>query len=509
MSLARSTALVSALNFLGYVVSLSVHIVFAGVFGAGVHADAWFAAVAVPNFVAIALFASLSKACVPVFVAVREERGGEWFKTLSGVVNLTFVGLGVVAAAVTLSSDFITRMLVPDFDPARLALTRSLLEISIWSVPAVGASMVLAAALQGLRRFGRPATALLAQPIGILLGLVLLRQQVGIASMAFGLVAGSWVQLLILVFSVYVRGGYRPDFRLRDEGVRRILKLLPPLALAAGVISAYLLLEKRFASTITDPAVGPVSWLDYGRRPLNLLVMLFGTSLTITSYTAFAESAARGDREELRSRAWKAAIILALVILPGGIVMGIFAEDVIGIAFQRGLFTAEDTANAAAALRLLLPLTLLAAAGRVLNHAFLALRKVTVPVLTAVAGLAIYAALGPTATKTAGYEGLALLASIGVGLTAILTALALLVVLGRPKGEAILPTLLHMTVAGAASGGLLFLARDLIPPAPTPLLLRILVLGVVSASGLGVYLGILAVFKNPHLAQVLRSLARK
>ena len=452
MSLARSTARITLLNFCGYVVSLGVHILFAGVFGARISADAWFAAVAVPNFLTFALFASLSKACMPVFVSVREERGDDWFKVLSGVANLTFVGLGALAAMETLISEELTHLLVQDFGPARLALTRTHLEIRIWAVPAAGTSLVLGAALQGLRRFAVPATAMLAQPIGLLLGLVLFREKMGVAAMAFGLVAGCWVQLLILLLAVFRAGRYRPKLSLYDEGMRRILALLPPLFLAAGIISAALLLERRFASGITDPEVGPVSWLDYGRRPASLLVMLFGTSLVITAYTSFAESAARNDRQELRSSAWRSTIILALVILPGAILLFVFAEEVVSLAFERGRFGPEDSANTAAVLRLLLPFTLLAAAGRVLNHAFLALRQVRLPVFAAAAGLIVYASLGIPMRDAYGYRGLALLAGIAMTVTALSTGAALLFFLGRPRDEGIVKSLLQMTVAGALAG---------------------------------------------------------
>ncbi len=506
MSLGRSTARITLLNFCGYLVSLGVHIIFAGLFGARLSADAWFSAVAVPNFLTFALFASLSKACLPVFIAVREERKDQWFKVLSGIANLTFLSLGAVAAAVTLTSGPLTRLLVSDFDPDRLALTRSLLEIAIWAVPAAGTSLVLGSALQGLRRFAVPATAMLAQPIGLLLGLLLLKDQMGVASMALGLVAGCWVQLLILLVATFRTGRYSPGFHVQDEGVRRILTVLPPLFLAAGTLAVYLLIEKRFACGITDPAVGPVSWLDYGRRPANLLVMLFGTSLMITSYTSFAESAARNDRAELRSRAWRSSVILTMVFLPAAILLFVFAEEAIALVFERGRFGPEDTRSTAVVLRLLLPFKLLASAGRILNHAFLALRKVRVPVFAAAAGLLVYVSLGIPVRNAYGYQGLALLAGVGIGVTAVFTGVALLRLLGRPRNEDIAKSLLQMALAGAATATLLWFARDLIPPRGSPLILRGAVLATLSAVGIAVYLGVLAVFRNPHLAQVLRSL---
>ena len=73
MSLGRSTARITLLNFCGYLVSLGVHIIFAGLFGARLSADAWFSAVAVPNFLTFALFASLSKDASRILVSFEPD----------------------------------------------------------------------------------------------------------------------------------------------------------------------------------------------------------------------------------------------------------------------------------------------------------------------------------------------------------------------------------------------------------------------------------------------------
>ena len=179
------------------------------------------------------------------------------------------------------------------------------------------------------------------------------------------------------------------------------------------------------------------------------------------------------------------------------------------MVFERGRFGPEDTRSAAVVLRLLLPFKLLASAGRILNHAFLALRQVRVPVFAAAAGLLVYASLGIPVRNAYGYQGLALLAGVGIGVTAVFTGVALLRLLGRPRNEGITRSLLQMTVAGAVTATLLWFARDLIPPRGNPLILRAAVLGTLSAVGIAVYLGVLAAFGNLHLAQVLRSLFRR
>ena len=509
MRLARSTLLLSVLTLGGQVVAFAVQVLFAGEFGAGWRADALFAATAVPTFLSMALFASLGRAALPAFVEERTTHGELAWRTVAGVTNSSFILLGALAGLVTVFSEPVSRLLFPDFEPRRFELARTLVEVSIWAVPPAGAATVLAALQQGRRRFSHPALSTLAQPLGMLAGFFLLKDEIGVASLAVGLVAGTWVRLFILIPVFFRRGRWSPTLALDMPGTRRIHRLAPPLLLAAALLLLPDLLEKRFASGIQEPAEGPVSWLNYGRRTLNFLQTLMVGPVLITSYTLFAESAAAGKLAELRTRAWRVTLSLFLLLLPAGIAVGFLAPEVMGVAFERGEFDAEDTRQAATALRLLVPFLFLGAVGRVLTQAYLARRKTLVPLLTAFAGVALYAGLGGPVADHYGYRGLAVLLGASAGLTSLLTAAFLVRSLGLPRGEGLLRSLAGILLAGAVAAGALALMAPIAGGRGQPIVLRLLMLAV-SAGGAGViYLGVLAVTKNALLGDVIRSLLRR
>jgi len=503
MSIGRSTALVSGLTFAGYLVGLAVQVVFALSFGAGPETDAWFAAVAVPNFLAAVLFASLAKAVLPVFVRRLETDPDAAWKTIAATLNLTLLALAVMSALLAANVTAVARFLFPSFDAPRIELSAHLLGISVWALPAVGTSVVLAAACQGRRRFGLPALAATAQPIGILVALLLFRETWGIRSMAAGLVAGSWAQLLLLLLPVNRRAPLRGTLRFADPGLRAILARTGPLMIAAALIAVYPLLEKWFGSRL--PA-GELSWISYGRRPMMLLIFLVAAPVSITSFTAFAESAARGDIAELRDRAWRTATALFLVLAPATAFLLVHGESVIRVLYERGAFQPRDTAAATGVLLLLLPLALFASAGKVLVHVFLARGRTRVPLLAAAAGVVVYVGFAPTLTERHGHLGLAALQSAAVGVSVVLAVAMLLKGYGRPAGTGVFRSAAEIAAAGAATAGILWLTRGIVPDRNQPLLSTVAVLLVTAGAAGGLYLGLLAVVRNSTLADVLRSL---
>ena len=147
------------------------------------------------------------------------------------------------------------------------------------------------------------------------------------------------------------------------------------------------------------------------------------------------------------------------------------------------------------------------ATGKILSHVFLARGRVRAPLLSAAAGVAVYAGLGEFTASRFGYPGLAVLQSAGMGLSLVFIVAALLRSLGRPRGEKVIPSLAGILLAGIAAALTLFFGSPLLPSPAEPILLRLLLLGVLSAIALSIYAGTLALLRNPHLAHLLRSLS--
>src|SRR6185312_10724633 len=98
-----------------------------------------------------------------------------------------------------------------------------------------------------------------------------------IVALAWAVFAGGVAQLAFQVpFLRRVRMLTRPRWDPRDEGVRRILRLMAPAALGVSVAQLSLVINTQIASHLAD---GSVSWLYYADRLMEFPSALLGVAL--------------------------------------------------------------------------------------------------------------------------------------------------------------------------------------------------------------------------------------
>ena len=107
-----------------------------------------------------------------------------------------------------------------------------------------------------------------------------------VMSMAWGVVFGGAVQWLFQAPSLYRAGiRYRPRMDFAHPGLRNILRLMGPAILGNAAVQINVLVNTNFASSITDAAGhvinGPVSWLSYAFRFMQLPLGLFGVAIAV------------------------------------------------------------------------------------------------------------------------------------------------------------------------------------------------------------------------------------
>lgn len=217
-----------------------------------------------------------------------------------------------------------------------------------------------------------------------------------------------------------------PRPRLTPD-VKRLLKLMVPGAIGAGMMQINLLVGTLIASFV--PAA--VSYLYYADRvyqfPLGMIGIAIGTALLpeLSRTLAAEPKSAVG----VQNRAIEYAMLLTL---PAAAALIVVAEPVILVMFQRGAFTLEAASATADVLAIFatgLPAFVLI---KVLNPGFFARHDTTTPVIFAVismvANIAIAVALmwPPFGLPGLGYLGIPLATSVAAWINAILLIVFLL-----------------------------------------------------------------------------------
>ena len=131
----------------------------------------------------------------------------------------------------------------------------------------------------------------------------------------------------------------RFSFDWRDEGVRRILKLMAPAVLGVSIAQISLLINTIFASFLET---GSVSWLYYADRLMEFPSGMLGAALGTILLPSLARYHAGGRFDDYsRLLDWGLRLTL-LLAAPAALALAILSTPLIATLFHHGAFTAND-----------------------------------------------------------------------------------------------------------------------------------------------------------------------
>ncbi|MCL8017871.1 murein biosynthesis integral membrane protein MurJ [Streptomyces sp. AS02] len=201
----------------------------------------------------------------------------------------------------------------------------------------------------------------------------------------------------------------------------------PERRLAFGLVCAVLLfalcrqsqvlIERYFASGL--PA-GAISHLNYAQK-IAQLPMSLALMVCVVTFPVVARAIAEGDTRRARDRVERDLVLTACLVLLGAAVVVACAPQIVQLLFQRGAFTAQDTATTAAVMRVyaagLLGHTLV---GALVMSYFSAARTTWYPLGAMVVGAFTTVALSAWAVQPWGARGIAAANAAGITVTALL-----------------------------------------------------------------------------------------
>lgn len=329
------------------VLGLVRDIVLARWFGADAGMDAFFVAFKIPNFMR-RLFAegAFSQAFVPVISEYREQRGLPEVQQLVNRVAGTLLGvLSLITVIGVLASPVLVAVFAPGFlyrDPAQFDLAALMLRMTF---PYLLLVSLVAFAAGILNTYGRFAAASFA-PVWlnvVLIGAAILvspRLAQPELALAAGVFVAGVVQILFLLPSLRRAGLFpRPQWGMRDTGVRRIMKLMLPGIIGSSVAQINLLFDTLIASFLV---AGSVSWLYYSDRLVEFPLGVFAIALATVILPSLSRSHAMDSTAEFsRTVDWGLRLVL-LIAVPSATGLFLLARPMLATLFNYGDFNAAD-----------------------------------------------------------------------------------------------------------------------------------------------------------------------
>lgn len=458
--------LVAAGIFLSRIAGFLRVSVFAHYFGNSAAADAFNAAMRIPNFLQN-LFGEgvLSASFIPVYSALDAEGRKQEARCVAtavaailGLVVTLLVLLGILATPLLID------LIAPGFEAERRELAIELVRIFFPGTGLLVMSAWCLGVLNSHRRFFLSYAAPVVWNGAIIAALLIFGGRTGQDRLAvyttWGVVAGSLLQFLIQLPSVLkLLGGFSWNLTL-TPAVHEVVKNFLPVVVGRGVVQISAYIDSLLASLLPT---GAVSALGYAQMLYLLPVSLFSMSVSAAELPEM--SSAIGSKQDVHrilcEKLERGLGQIAFFVVPSASAFFILGDVLVAALLQSGQFRRADSiyvwmALAGSAVGLL-AVTL----GRLYASAFYALKDTRTPlkyaivrvVVAILAGilLAIYAPSRLGLAQSWGIVGITLASSLGGWIEYLLLRKSLRERIGRAeiKGMLLLKLLIAASIAGA------------------------------------------------------------
>jgi putative peptidoglycan lipid II flippase len=337
---------------LSRVTGLARDIAVAAFLGTGLAADAYWAAMKIPNIIRNLLGeGTLSASFVPVYseqLETSSDPGTDPPRLASSVLGMVLVVATLLSGLGILLAPWITAAVLGTADEATRLLTTSLVRVLF---PMSGVLIVGAWCLGVLNSHDRfflpfvaPVLWNLSQVAGLLLAAKLGAESL-VHALAWSALVGSILQVGIQMPSAFrLAQVRRPAFTFDWEPLRRVARNTLPVISGQGIFQLSSLVDLALAGLA---GTGALAALGYSQRLVYLPISLFGISVAAASLPKMSRDA---TEEVLRRRLVNGFFQITFFVLPAAAVFLLFGDLAVAVLYQRRQFEADSTALVSAIL---------------------------------------------------------------------------------------------------------------------------------------------------------------
>jgi putative peptidoglycan lipid II flippase len=368
---------------------------FARYFAAGVAADAYNAALKIPNAVRNLLGeGAISASFVPLYAAALERDPAAARALANALLGVLLAAVSLLTALGIWAAPLLTRVFAQGLDPETSALAIRLMRVlfpmtgvmvlSGWCLGVQNAHRRFFVAYASAALWSATQIALLATAGPHTPDRVQLVWWLSWATLAGALaqVAAQLPQVIRLV------GGIRPSLDLAAPGLRATLRNFGPVVAALGVFQLSSLVDTWIASWLPN---GAIASLQYAALLYGLPFALFGVATAAAALPELAHDQAIGDSSALAGgvvHAWARAVYYTL---PSAVAFVVIGDLIVGLAYRSGSFGAPEQRIVHLILAGYAVGLSAYASARIFASAHHALQDYRTPLLAAVSGLSVSA----------------------------------------------------------------------------------------------------------------------
>src|SRR3989344_1313063 len=320
-----------------------------GKFGAGNELDVYYAAFTIPDLIALILvFGAISAAIIPIFSGYLVKSKDHAWEYTSALLNVFLTCLIIVCGVLIIFAPLFVKFTAPGFSQEKQETTVMLMRIMFLSPIILGLSNIVSGILQVFHRFLVTALAPLMYNLGIIIGIVFFVPLFGIKGLAFGVVLGGLLHLIIQI-PAFLHSGfkYKRIFNFGHEGVLKTLKLMIPRSLGLGAGQINTIATTAIASTLLAGSVAVFNWTN---NFSNMIISVIGVSLSTAMFPSLSLAYLKENKREFEKKFTSTFLQMLFFMVPVGMLLFILRAQLVRIILGTGRFNWTDTRLTAACL---------------------------------------------------------------------------------------------------------------------------------------------------------------
>ncbi|MCW5936289.1 MAG: murein biosynthesis integral membrane protein MurJ [Fimbriimonadaceae bacterium] len=370
--------------------------VIAGLFGQSAERSAYVLAFGIPDLIFFLVAGgALSSAFIPVFSEyLHTGREEEAWKLFSVVVSVMSVLLIVVIAAAWVFAPQLAYLVAP----GKPELHHLIVPISRVLLPAQFAFFIggiMFGTLYARQVFTVPGLGPNVYNLGIITGGLVLSHffTPGVLGLGWGALAGAFIGNIVIPLFVmrHLGAKFELTFDLKNEGARKVFRLMLPVVLGLSLPSVFALILNVFATFYKDESL--VSALDNANRLVQAPLAIFGQSLAIAAFPALAQFFAQGRMDAFRDQVSSTLRTVVFLAVPATVLLITMPTAIIRLLLEHGAFGPEETARTIMVLRPFAIGIVAWCAQPVLMRAFFAVQQTLTPVVLGTIATAVFLGL--------------------------------------------------------------------------------------------------------------------
>ncbi|PKL36846.1 murein biosynthesis integral membrane protein MurJ [Candidatus Peregrinibacteria bacterium HGW-Peregrinibacteria-1] len=390
-TIGRATFFISATSLVSYILGFLRDRTIATTFGASNLSDAYYSASKIPEFlVNVFIAGALAAAFLPFFsqqITKDKQRAHELANTLLTVAGIT---IGIVATMTFIFAPQITSIAFKDSNPeTRLAII-DMIRIMAPSALLFAISNTLGNILNSYRHFYAYSLSAIFYSLGIIVGVVLLKEHIGIYSAAVGALIGAFAHLTIRILDLHHTGyKYKPAWKIRNPDFIKILKLMAPKALSLASWQINLILFANYGQKIIE---GGTTGFDLARNVQSAPVTLFAIAFATATYPLLSTAAMNKDKTHFTRTLQTTIQNILFYTIPAMVGLAILATPITYLIFAGGEFDQQAVITTSLILTFFAFSIPLEGVSHVLSRAYYAFNNTLTPTIFNVIGMTIIAA---------------------------------------------------------------------------------------------------------------------